>query len=144
MHKLERDLVGITARRNNQRKARKRSPYQTVSIVGYTNAGKSSLLRKMTGADVLVEDRLFATLDPTTRKFKLPGGEQILLTDTVGFVRKLPHQLVEAFKSTLEVSAGADLLLHVVDGSGPDPVGQMNAVHDVPVSYTHLTLPTKA
>lgn len=131
MHKLERDLAGITARRDNQRKARKRSPYQTVSIVGYTNAGKSSLLRKMTGADVLVEDRLFATLDPTTRKFKLPGGEQILLTDTVGFVRKLPHQLVEAFKSTLEVSAGADLLMHVVDGSGPDPVGQMNAVHEV-------------
>ncbi len=131
MHKLERDLAGITARRNNQRKARKRSPYQTVSIVGYTNAGKSSLLRTMTGAEVLVEDRLFATLDPTTRKFKLPGGEQILLTDTVGFVRKLPHQLVEAFKSTLEVSAGADLLMHVVDGSGPDPVGQMNAVHEV-------------
>ncbi|MEM9654546.1 MAG: GTPase HflX, partial [Actinomycetota bacterium] len=119
------------ARRSNQRKARHRSPYRTVSIVGYTNAGKSSLLRRLTGAEVKVEDRLFATLDPTTRKLQLPGGEQILLTDTVGFVKKLPHQLVEAFKSTLEVSAGADLLVHVVDGSGPDPVAHMDAVREV-------------
>ncbi len=131
MHKLERDLASISARRSNQRKARHRSPYRTVSIVGYTNAGKSSLLRRLTGADVLVEDRLFATLDPTTRKLQLPGGEQILMTDTVGFVRKLPHQLVEAFKSTLEVAVGADLLVHVVDGSGPDPQGQIDAVRDV-------------
>ena len=131
MHKLERDLAGITARRNNQRKARHRSPYRTVSIVGYTNAGKSSLLRRLTGAEVKVEDRLFATLDPTTRRLQLPGGEQILLTDTVGFVKKLPHQLVEAFKSTLEVSAGADLLLHVVDGSAADPVAHMIAVGQV-------------
>ncbi len=131
MHKLERDLASISARRANQRKARHRSPYQTVSIVGYTNAGKSSLLRRLTGAEVLVEDRLFATLDPTTRKLQLPGGEQILVTDTVGFVRKLPHQLVEAFKSTLEVAAGADLLVHVVDGSGPDPEGHIDAVREV-------------
>ncbi len=131
MHKLERDLASISARRSNQRKARHRSPYRTVSIVGYTNAGKSSLLRRLTGADVKVEDRLFATLDPTTRKLQLPGGEQILMTDTVGFVRKLPHQLVEAFKSTLEVAVGADLLVHVVDGSGPDPQLHIDAVRDV-------------
>ena len=131
MHKLERDLADISARRTNQRKARHRSPYRTVSIVGYTNAGKSSLLRRLTGAEVRVEDRLFATLDPTTRRLQLPGGEQILLTDTVGFIKKLPHQLVEAFKSTLEVSSGADLLVHVVDGAGPDPMGHIDAVRDV-------------
>ncbi len=131
MHKLERDLASIAARRDNQRKARHRSPYRTVSIVGYTNAGKSSLLRRLTGADVRVEDRLFATLDPTTRKLQLPGGEQILLTDTVGFVRKLPHQLVEAFKSTLEVAASADLLVHVIDGSVADTDAHINAVRDV-------------
>ena len=131
MHKLERDLASISSRRSNQRKARHRSPYQTVSIVGYTNAGKSSLLRRLTGADVLIEDRLFATLDPTTRKLQLPGGEQILVTDTVGFVRKLPHQLVEAFKSTLEVAVGADLLVHVIDGSGPDPQAHIDAVREV-------------
>ncbi len=131
MHKLEGELRGISARRSNQRKARHRSPYKTVSIVGYTNAGKSTLLKAMTGAEVLVEDRLFATLDPTTRKFQLPGGEQILLTDTVGFVKKLPHQLVEAFKSTLEVAAAADLLIHVVDGAGPDPEAHIVAVREV-------------
>ena len=131
MHKLERDLASISARRSNQRKARHRSPYQTVSIVGYTNAGKSSLLRRLTGAEVLIEDRLFATLDPTTRRLQLPGGEQILVTDTVGFVRKLPHQLVEAFKSTLEVAVGADLLVHVIDGSGPDPQAHIDAVREV-------------
>lgn len=131
MHKLERDLASISARRQNQRKARHRSPYRTVSIVGYTNAGKSSLLQRLTGAEVKVEDRLFATLDPTTRKLQLPGGEQILMTDTVGFVKKLPHQLVEAFKSTLEVSAGADLLVHVVDGAGANPEAHINAVREV-------------
>ncbi len=131
MHKLERDLASIAARRNNQRKARHRSPYRTVSIVGYTNAGKSSLLQRLTGADVRVEDRLFATLDPTTRKLQLPGGEQILLTDTVGFVRKLPHQLVEAFKSTLEVAASADLLVHVVDASAIDTDLHIDAVREV-------------
>ena len=128
VHKLERDLNDISARRANQRKARHRSPYRTVSIVGYTNAGKSTLLRRLTGADVRIEDRLFATVDPTTRKTQLPGGEQILLTDTVGFVRKLPHQLVEAFKSTLEVAAQVDLLIHVVDSTAIDPQGNMDAV----------------
>ncbi len=131
MHKLERDLVDISARRSNQRKAQHRSPFKSVSIVGYTNAGKSTLLRALTGAEVKIEDRLFATLDPTTRKTQLPGGEQILLTDTVGFVRKLPHQLVEAFKSTLEVVSDADLIVHVVDGAGVDPYGQMDAVSEV-------------
>ena len=131
MHKLERDLDRITERRANQRKARRRSPFKTVSIVGYTNAGKSSLLRRLTGAEVAVEDRLFATLDPTTRRLQLPGGEQILITDTVGFVKKLPHQLVEAFKSTLEVAASADLLVHVVDASSVDPDAHMTAVAEV-------------
>ena len=131
IHKLEKELRVISDRRANQRKARHRSPFRRVSIVGYTNAGKSSLLRKMTGAEVLVEDRLFATLDPTTRKFQLPGGEQILVTDTVGFVKRLPHQLVEAFKSTLEVSVHADLLVHVVDGSGPNPEAHIDAVRTV-------------
>ena len=131
IHKLERDLRDITARRENQRKARGRSPYSVVSIVGYTNAGKSTLLKALTGADVKIEDQLFATVDPTTRKHRLRGGEQILLTDTVGFVKKLPHTLVEAFKSTLEVAAAADLLIHVVDGAGPDPDGHILAVREV-------------
>ncbi len=131
MHKLERDLRDITDRRANQRKARRRSPFRSVSIVGYTNAGKSTLLNAITGAEVKIEDRLFATLDPTTRQTQLPGGETILMTDTVGFVKKLPHQLVEAFKSTLEVAAEVDLLVHVVDASGPDPDGHMHAVRTV-------------
>ena len=131
MHKLERDLVRITDRRSNQRKSQRRSPFKNVSIVGYTNAGKSSLLKRLTGAEVKIEDRLFATLDPTTRKLQLPGGEQILITDTVGFVKKLPHQLVEAFKSTLEVAASADLLVHVIDGSVESPGAHMDAVAEV-------------
>ena len=100
-------------------------------IVGYTNAGKSTLLNRLTDSGVLVEDRLFATLDPTTRRLQLPGGESVLMTDTVGFVRKLPHQLVEAFKSTLEVVNDADLLVHVVDGSAVDPQAEIEAVRDV-------------
>jgi GTP-binding protein HflX len=131
MHKLERDLERIAQLRSNQRKARHRSPYKSVSIIGYTNAGKSSLLRHLTGSEVKVEDRLFATLDPVTRRYQLPGGEQILLTDTVGFVKKLPHQLVEAFKSTLEGVAVADLAVHVVDASSIDPGAHMSAVGDV-------------
>ena len=102
-----------------------------VSLVGYTNAGKSTLLNRLTDAGVLVEDRLFATLDATTRRLDLPGGEPVLLTDTVGFVRKLPHQLVEAFRSTLEVVVEADLLVHVVDASAPDPEEQIDAVRAV-------------
>ena len=102
-----------------------------MAIVGYTNAGKSTLLNRLTGAGVLVEDRLFATLAATTRRLQLPGGETVLMTDTVGFIQKLPTGLVEAFKSTLEEVAEADLLVHVVDGAGPDPEGQMAAVRSV-------------
>jgi len=131
VHKLEKQLKVIQTRRDNQRKARQNSANKKVSIVGYTNAGKSSLLKCLTSADILVEDRLFATLDPTTKKYQMPGGEEILLTDTVGFVKKLPHQLVEAFKSTLEVAKTADLLIHVVDGAGADPISHIEAVHNV-------------
>jgi GTP-binding protein HflX len=102
-----------------------------VAIVGYTNAGKSSLLNKLTASGVLVEDRLFATLDPTTRRLALPGGEPVLLSDTVGFINRLPHGLVESFKGTLEVAALADYLVHVVDASAPDPEGQIDAVREV-------------
>ena len=102
-----------------------------VALVGYTNAGKSTLLNRLTEAGVLVEDRLFATLDPTTRRLELPGGAPLLLTDTVGFVRKLPHQVVEAFKATLELVAEADLVVHLVDAAAPDPPGQIVAVREV-------------
>ena len=129
--KLEKDLSGLRRTRKNQRKSRRRSRFHTVAIVGYTNAGKSTLLNRLTGAGVLVEDRLFATLDATTRRLQLPGGETVLMTDTVGFIQKLPTGLVEAFKSTLEEVAEADLLVHVVDGAGPDPEGQMTAVRSV-------------
>jgi GTPase len=129
--KLESELKELTKNRRTQRKARARSRLPTVTIVGYTNAGKSTLLNRLTDAGVLVEDRLFATVDPTTRRLELPGGERVLLTDTVGFVRKLPHQLVQAFRSTLDEVAEADLLIHVVDASTPDPAGHMDAVHKV-------------
>ena len=131
IHKLEAELRQIAGHRATQRKARKRSQVPTVAVVGYTNAGKSTLLNRLTDAGVLVEDRLFATLDATTRRLELPGGRNVLLTDTVGFVQKLPHQLVEAFKSTLEVVAEADLLLHVVDASAADPDAQIEAVRSV-------------
>jgi GTPase len=131
MHKLESQLKDITRTRETQRKSRHRSGTPHVVIIGYTNAGKSTLLNKLTASGVLVEDRLFATLDATTRKLQLPGGESVLLTDTVGFVRKLPHQLVEAFRSTLDVVNEGDLLVHVVDGSSPDPDGNIAAVHAV-------------
>ena len=122
--KLESDLKDLHRNRQLQRKSRSRSGLAAVTIVGYTNAGKSTLLNHLTDAGVLVEDRLFATLDPTTRRLSLPGGEPVLITDTVGFVRNLPHGLVEAFKSTLEVVAAADLLVHVVDATAPDPEGR--------------------
>lgn len=131
VHKLEADLRKVQAHRVTQSKARSRTRNRAVAFVGYTNAGKSSLLNRLTDADVLVEDRLFATLDATTRKLSLPGGETVFATDTVGFVRKLPHQLVTAFKTTLDVVRDADLLVHVVDGSGPDPLGSIAAVRDV-------------
>ncbi len=129
--KLEQDLKQLAETRSLQRKSRRRSGLANVAIVGYTNAGKSSLLNQLTAAGVLVEDRLFATLDPTTRRLALPGGEPVLLTDTVGFVRNLPHGLVEAFKGTLEVAARADYLVHVVDSSAADPYGQIDAVREV-------------
>jgi GTP-binding protein HflX len=131
LHKLEADLRHITKARDTQSKARRRSRLHTVAIVGYTNAGKSTLLNRLTDAGVLVEDRLFATLDATTRRLHLPGGETVLLTDTVGFITKLPHQLVQAFKSTLDVVTTADLLIHVVDSSAPDPDANMAAVDAV-------------
>lgn len=131
MTRLESDLRQLGATRRTQRKGRARSRQRTVSLVGYTNAGKSTLLNRLCGADVLVENRLFSTLDPRTRQLSLPGGETVLLTDTVGFVRKLPHQVVEAFKSTLEVVCESDLIVHVVDGSAPDLEGQIGAVRSV-------------
>ena len=129
------------APRTLQRKSRARSGLATVTIVGYTNAGKSTLLNRLTHAGVLVEDRLFATLDPTTRRLSLPGGEPVLLTDTVGFVRRLPHGLIEAFKSTLEVATTADFLVHVVDSSAADPEGQIAAVHTVLGEIDALDVP---
>ena len=131
MHKLEADLREIVQVRQTQAKARQKSRLHRVAIVGYTNAGKSTLLNQLTDAGVLVEDRLFATLDATTRRLQLPGGETVLLTDTVGFITKLPTQLIEAFKSTLEVVVDADLLVHVVDGSASDPEEQIRAVDRV-------------
>ena len=129
--KLEADLRKVQGHRATQAKARSRTRNRAVALVGYTNAGKSSLLNRTTQAGVLVEDRLFATLDATTRRLSLPGGETVYATDTVGFVKKLPHQLVTAFKTTLDVVRDADLLLHIVDGAGPDPRGSISAVHDV-------------
>ncbi len=131
MSRLESDLRQLDQTRSTQRRGRNRSRQRTVSLVGYTNAGKSTLLNRLCGADVLVENRLFSTLDPRTRHFDLPGGERVLLTDTVGFVRKLPHQVVEAFRSTLEVVCDSDLIVHVVDGSAPDFEGQVDAVRTV-------------
>lgn len=118
--RLKRDLAEVKLRRATQRKDRKRAPVPNAAIVGYTNAGKSSLLRALTGAEVLVEDKLFATLDTTTRKIALPNNQPLLLTDTVGFVRKLPHGLVEAFNATLEEAVLADFLIHVLDVSQPE------------------------
>ena len=129
--KLDRELRELQRTRDEQRKGRARSGLANVTIVGYTNAGKSTLLNRLTAAGVLVENRLFATLDPTTRRLALPGGEPVLLTDTVGFIRRLPHTLIEAFKSTLEVATRSDLLLHVVDSSAVDPLGQIAAVREV-------------
>jgi GTP-binding protein HflX len=129
--KLERDLVGLGRTRATQRKARQRRALSTVALVGYTNAGKSTLLNRLTAAEVLVEDRLFSTLDPATRRLRLPGGETVLLSDTVGFVRRLPHQLVESFRSTLEEVAHADIVAHLVDASDPDVEGRIAAVRSV-------------
>jgi GTP-binding protein HflX len=129
--RLETELDELGRTRQLQRQQRDRSGLAAVTIVGYTNAGKSTLLNTLTDAGVLTEDRLFATLDPTTRRLALPGGEPVLLTDTVGFVRRLPHGLVESFKSTLEVATRADYLVHVVDATAVDPEGQIAAVREV-------------
>ncbi|MDA8290546.1 MAG: GTPase HflX [Actinomycetota bacterium] len=129
--RLEVELAQLESTRRTQRRARRRGSLRGVALVGYTNAGKSTLLNALTDADVLVENRLFATLDPRTRKLELPGGQVVLCSDTVGFVRKLPHQLVESFHSTLEVVGDTDLLVHVVDASAPDPEAQMDAVRTV-------------
>jgi GTP-binding protein HflX len=129
--KLRRDLKEMKGTRDTKRQDRKRHAIPSVSIAGYTNAGKSSLLNRLTDAGVLVEDSLFATLDPTTRRTTTSDGRVYTMSDTVGFVRHLPHQLVEAFRSTLEEVADADLVLHVVDGSHPDPEGQLSAVREV-------------
>ena len=131
MSKLRREIGAMRQVRDTQRGSRRRSAVPSVAIVGYTNAGKSSLLNALTGAGVLVEDALFATLDPTTRRAETPDGRGYTLTDTVGFVRHLPHQLVEAFRSTLEEAAQADLLVHVVDASDPLPDDQVAAVRQV-------------
>lgn len=131
IEKLTRDLDDVRRQRSVQRSGRQRYQWPLASIVGYTNAGKSTLLNTLTGADVLAKDILFATLDPTTRRLRLPTNQNILLTDTVGFIRKLPHGLVEAFKATLEEVVQADLLLHVVDVSHPLVEEQITAVNAV-------------
>jgi GTP-binding protein HflX len=129
--KLRGEINGFKTGRETQRAQRRRNAVPSVVIAGYTNAGKSSLLNALTGAGVLVEDSLFATLDPSVRRAKSPNGRPLTLTDTVGFVRHLPHQLVDAFRSTLEEAADADLVLHVVDGSDADPQAQLSAVRAV-------------
>lgn len=125
---LDRELEGLEIVRATQRKARRRSEIPSVALVGYTNAGKSSLLNRLTDAGVLVEDRLFSTLDATVRRLELPTGREIVVSDTVGFVRDLPHALVDAFHSTLEETVGSDLLVHVVDTAADDPERQITAV----------------
>ena len=127
---LKSELQDVERHRDVVRKQREQSGTLTAAIVGYTNAGKSTLLNKLTGAGILAEDKLFATLDPTTRALVLPGGEKVLLTDTVGFIRKLPHRLVEAFKSTLEEARYCDVILHVVDCSNPQMDMQMHVVYE--------------
>src|SRR4051812_7368141 len=139
--KLRRELAHMKGTRDTKRQERRRHHIPSVAIAGYTNAGKSSLLNRLTGAGVLVEDALFATLDPTTRRTTTGDGRVYTMSDTVGFVRHLPHQLVEAFRSTLEEVADADLLLHVVDGSHPDPMAQIQAVREVLAEINAIDVP---
>ena len=129
--RLERELEGVRKVRNVQRQGRKRHQWPVAAVVGYTNAGKSTLLNLLTGADVVAENKLFATLDPTTRSFTLPNKQRVLLTDTVGFLRKLPHTLIESFKATLEEVSEADLLIHVIDLSHPRVDENIEAVNTV-------------
>ena len=127
---LKRELEEVHRHQEMLRGRRIKGNQRVAAIVGYTNAGKSTLLNALTGSQVMEEDKLFATLDPTTRMLELPGGQQMLLTDTVGFIRKLPHHLVEAFKSTLEEARYADVIIHVVDGSNPQMDEQMDVVYE--------------
>ena len=131
MAKLRKQIEEMAPSRETMRANRKRNEVPSVAIAGYTNAGKSSLLNRMTQAGVLVQNALFATLDPTVRKTKTPDGRDYTLTDTVGFVRNLPHQLVEAFRSSLEEIADSDLIIHIVDASHPDPASQITTVRNV-------------
>ena len=128
--RLSNELEAIEQNRSTNRVKRMKSGVSVAAIVGYTNAGKSTLLNKLTGADILSADMLFATLDPTTRVLKMENGQEILLTDTVGFIRKLPHNLIEAFKSTLEEACFADIIIHVVDASNPEAAEQMYVVYE--------------
>jgi GTP-binding protein HflX len=141
MAKLRRELAHMTTARDTKRANRVRHEVPAVAIAGYTNAGKSSLLNRLTDAGVLVEDALFATLDPTVRRAQTPDGRTYTLSDTVGFVRHLPHQLVEAFRSTLEEVVDADLILHVVDAADRDPEGQLTAVREVLAEIGATTAP---
>lgn len=140
--RLKAELKRLETQRSTMRKRRESRSVPVGAIVGYTNAGKSSLLNALTGSEVFVENRLFATLDPTSRSVALPGGETVVLTDTVGFVRKLPHDLVEAFKSTLEEGLYADFLIHVVDAAGPDAAEHVRATEAVLSELGALDKPT--
>ena len=131
IHRISLDLKSVQRQRATQRDGRRRTLWPTASLVGYTNAGKSTLFNALTGADVLQEDKLFATLDPTTRRLRLPTNQNVLLSDTVGFIRKLPHSLVDSFKATLEEVVQSDLLLHVVDVSHPQAEEQISVVNRV-------------
>jgi GTPase len=139
---LERELEDVKSQRKQQRQLRRKLPFPTCALVGYTSAGKSTLLNLLSGADVYADARLFATLDPTTRRVVIPEGWSVLMTDTVGFIRRLPHQLVAAFRATLEEVIQADFLIHVVDASAPDFESQMRAVESVLVELGVAVKPT--
>lgn len=132
--KLNRELMEIKNHRQVTREQRQKEMLPVIAIVGYTNAGKSTLLNRLTGAEVLAEDKLFATLDAVTRGYRLGSGQEVLFTDTVGFIRKAPHHLVEAFRSTLEEAKYADVILHMVDASNPQMDMQMHIVYETPQS----------
>lgn len=129
--KLKKEIKQVGKTRDLMRQKRQKAPYPTLALAGYTNAGKSSLLKRISGADVLVENKLFATLDPMSRKIKLPGGRPVILTDTVGFIRKLPHHLIDAFKSTLEEVALADVIVHVIDASNEEFQDHIKVSHEI-------------
>jgi GTP-binding protein HflX len=139
---LKTELDKVRAHRGRHRERRQRNESPVVAIVGYTNAGKSTLLNQLSGANVLAANQLFATLDPTTRRVTLPGGHEVLFTDTVGFIQKLPTMLVAAFRATLEEIAEADTLLHVVDATHPQAIAQMESVQDTLAQLQVETIPT--